>query len=135
MIPARGRAGRRRDGERQGGEQGQATVELALALPVLLIALLVVVQAGLVVADQVRTVHAAREAARAAAVDPRSDAAAAAVSDAGGRSCTVRVDRPDDVGAVVRVDVRCPSRTEVALVGPLIDDVYLHATASMRVER
>ena len=45
----------------------QATVELALVLPVVATLLLAVVQVGLVVRDQIRVTHAAREAARAAA--------------------------------------------------------------------
>ena len=53
-------------------ERGQATVELALGLPVVLLGVLLVVQVGLVVADQVRVVHAAREGVRVAAVDERS---------------------------------------------------------------
>lgn len=47
---------------------GQATVEFALALPLLAVLLLAVVQVGLVVRDQVVLVHAAREAARAVAI-------------------------------------------------------------------
>lgn len=114
---------------------GQATVELALALPVLLMCLLAMVQAGLVVADQVRTVHAAREAARAVAVDARPGTASVAVRDAGSRDCRTRVRRPAQIGAVLRVEVRCRSRTDVALVGALLGDVELVAGASMRVER
>ena len=52
------------------GERGQATVEFALLLPVLVLALLAVLQVAFVVRDQVAVVHAAREAARAASVDP-----------------------------------------------------------------
>lgn len=51
-----------------GRERGQATVELALVLPLLLVLVLLAVQVGLVVRDQVLLVHATREAARAAAV-------------------------------------------------------------------
>ena len=50
-------------------DAGQATVELALVLPLLLALVLVVVQVGLVVRDQVLLIHAAREAARVAAID------------------------------------------------------------------
>ena len=56
-------------------EGGQATVEVALLLPLLALLLLAVVQVGLVVRDQVLVTHAAREAARAAAVDPQLEAA------------------------------------------------------------
>lgn len=127
---------RRRTSRRAGPrDRGQATVELALGLPVLLIGLLLVVQAGLVVADHVAVVHAAREAARAVAVDGRPGAAAAAVADAGAPQCRASVARPAEVGATLRVEVICPSRTEVALVGPLLPDATVRATAAMRVER
>lgn len=127
----RGRAGRRA-GPR---DRGQATVELALGLPVLLIALLLIVQAGLVVADHVAAVHAAREAARAVAVDGRPGAATAAMADTGASECRASVARPAEVGATLRVEVTCPSRTDVALVGPLLPDATVQASASMRVER
>src|SRR5687767_8032990 len=45
--------------------RGQATVELAVSLPFVVAALLLVLQVGLVVRAQVLVVHAAREAARA----------------------------------------------------------------------
>lgn len=115
--------------------RGQATVEVALALPVVLVALLAVVQAGLVVAEHVRTVHVAREAARAAAVDAAPGAATDAAVDAGGGRCRVRADRPRRVGAVLRVEVTCPAPTRVPLVGPLLPDREVRARAAMRVER
>lgn len=65
---------------RASGQVGQATVELALALPLLLALTVVVVHVGLLVRAQVLVVHAAREAARAAAVDPRPETARAAAA-------------------------------------------------------
>ena len=56
-------------------EGGQAAVELALVLPVLLGILLLLAQVGLLARDRVLVVHAAREAARAAAVEPTTEAA------------------------------------------------------------
>jgi Flp pilus assembly protein TadG len=129
--PPRSVARRTRD-ER---ETGQATVELALALPAVLLALLVIVQAGLVVADHVRTVHVAREAARAVAVDGRPGTADGAIADAGGEGCTAVVERPSEVGRTLTVTVTCPSPTAVPLVGPLVPDVDVRARAAMRVER
>ena len=49
-------------------------MELALALPLIALLLLAIVQVGLVVRDQVLLTHAAREAAREAAVNPSADA-------------------------------------------------------------
>jgi len=108
---------------------------MALALPVLMIGLLLVVQVALVVADHVGAVHAAREGARAAAVDGRPGAAAQAVAGTGRDGCRTVVDRPAEVGATLRVEVACPSRTDVAVVGPLLPDVEIRASAAMRVER
>ena len=48
------------------GERGQATVEFALVLPVLVFSAIAILQVELVVRDYVAVVHAAREAARAA---------------------------------------------------------------------
>ena len=116
-------------------DAGQATVELALALPAVLLALLGVVQAGLVVADHVRTVHVAREAARAVAVDGRPGAASAAVAAAGGDGCTAATSRPSETGATLVVTVTCASPTDVPLVGALVPDLEVRSRASMRVER
>lgn len=118
--------------------RGQATVELALLLPVVVVMILVVVQVGLVVRDQVLVVHAAREAARVAAVEP--DAALArrqAVRSSGldqGR-LSVEVSGRGAPGSRVRVVTRYRSPTEVPLVGGLVGDADLSATVTMRVER
>ena len=52
-------------------QSGQATVEFALVLPLVIFLILAVLQTALVVRDYVATVHAAREAVRAASVDRR----------------------------------------------------------------
>ncbi|HVF75326.1 MAG TPA: TadE family protein [Acidimicrobiales bacterium] len=56
-------------------EAGQAAVELALVLPILLAVVFLLAQVGLLARDRVLVVHAAREAARAAAVEPTTEAA------------------------------------------------------------
>ncbi|HEX2038871.1 MAG TPA: TadE/TadG family type IV pilus assembly protein [Acidimicrobiales bacterium] len=66
------------------GEGGQASVEVALVLPLLVGLLVLLAQAGLVVKDYVLVAHAAREAARAAVVDPRPASAEQAARDASG---------------------------------------------------
>lgn len=117
------------------GERGQATVELALCLPAVVLALLLVVQVGVVIATHVATVHAAREAARAVAVDGRPGVAAEAVAATGRRGCRAEVDRPSEPGRTLVVVVRCPAPTDVALVGPILPDGEVRARAAMRVER
>lgn len=101
----------------------------------MLLGLLLVVQAALVVAGHVAAVHAAREGARAAAVDPAPGAAASAVAATGGEGCDTAARRPARVGATLRVTVRCRVVTDVPLVGPLLPDVTVRTSAAMRVER
>ena len=59
-------------------QEGQATVEFALILPLVVFLLLAVLQTALIVRDYVAVVQAAREAVRAASVD--RDPAAARVA-------------------------------------------------------
>jgi hypothetical protein len=120
--------------ERRSREGGQAAVELALALPLVALLLLAVVQVALVVRDQVLTVHAAREGARAAAVDPRpGEARRAALVGSGLPAAGLDVDL-EASGERVEVRVRYRTRTDLPLVGPLIPDLSLHAKAAMRAE-
>jgi hypothetical protein len=121
---------------RSRGQTGQSTVELALGLPFVFMMLLAVVQIGLVARDQILVVHAAREAARASAVEPGEAAprAAAEASPLDPSRLQVDVGPRADAGSRVAATVRYRSPTLVPLVGPLIDDVELRATASMRVE-
>ena len=125
--PLPGRPGRR------GG--GQATVELALGFPVVLLGVLLVLQLALVGRDQLLLSHANREAARAAAVDPRP---AAALDGALAATTALDPDRLDvdarRVGRHVRVQLRYRSTTRLPLVGALVPDPVLRATVSMLVE-
>jgi Flp pilus assembly protein TadG len=109
-------------------------VEFAFVLPLVLLALLAVVQVGVVVRDQLGVVHAAREAARAASVDPDpSRAVRAAHRTLPGADVDV-ASRPK-LGGEIRVTVHYTSITDLPLVGVLFPDPDLHATSIMRVER
>src|SRR5262245_9785610 len=66
------------------GDRGQAAVELALILPVVVMLIALLLQAALVARDVVLVAHAAREAARAAAVEPGTGPARAAALRSGG---------------------------------------------------
>jgi TadE-like protein len=120
------------------GSEGQAAVELALALPLVALLLLAVVQMGFLVRDQVLVVHAAREGVRQAAVDPSADAIRRAASGssglAGGRM-SVSVSGRGAPGSHVRVTVIYRAPTDVPLVGAALGDIEMHAAATMRVER
>jgi Flp pilus assembly protein TadG len=116
-----------------GGDTGQAAVELALLLPLVVVLVLGVLQVALVGRDQLALELAAREAARAAAVS--ADPATAA------RTAAARVTplAPLDVGVsvggdTVTVTVGHVNHTDVAIVGRLIGDVDQSARATMALE-
>jgi TadE-like protein len=130
-FPRARRGGTRRHG---GRERGQATVEFAFLLPLVVLSILAVIQVGLVVRDQLGVVHAARQAARAASVDPDpSRAVRAAHRTLPGADVDVGA-RPE-VGGEISVTVHYTSVTDLPLVGVLFPDPDLHATAVIRVER
>jgi hypothetical protein len=119
-------------------DAGQATVELAMMLPFLALLMLALVQAVVLARDQLLVTHAAREAARAAAVDPDPGAARrAAVGAAPLDPDRLQVDTGPRgaIGASVRVEVRYLEPTTLPLVGRAIGDVTLRSEATMRVER
>ena len=121
-----------------GRERGQAAVELALVLPLVVMLLLALVQLGVVVRDQILVVHAAREAARAAAVESDPGAASAAAADGSGLAASrlhVDVTGRAGPGSRVAVSVAYRSPTDVPLVGAAVADVTLRGRATMRVER
>jgi len=115
-------------------ERGQSTVELALTLPLAVVAALAVIQVALVVRDQVAVVHAAREAVRAASVDP-DPARAVRAAHRTLKHSEVEVGARPEVGEPVRVEVTYQSVTDLPLVGVLFPDPTLRADAVMRVER
>jgi hypothetical protein len=115
-------------------ERGQATVEFALLLPLVVFALLAVIQVALVVRDQVELVHATREAARAASVDP-DPASAVRAAHRTLEGADVHVGARPAVGEPISVEVTYTSHTDLPLVGPLFPDPTLHARVSMRVEK
>lgn len=117
--------------------RGQAVVELALTIPLLVLLLLSIVQLGLVVRDQILVVHASREAARAGAVSADSDAVQrAAVRSSGLHAKRMRVEigSRGGPGSTLTVTIHYSSPTEVPLVGALLPNVGLRAVTSMRVE-
>ena len=118
-------------------ERGQSTVELALCLPLVVIVLAVVVQVGVVALDHVRLWHAAREAARIAAVDADLRTIARAAERSGVEPIDVEVE-PQDLyrrqGQPVTVTVTHSPSIRIPVIGMLVDEMELTATASMRIE-
>lgn len=119
-------------------DSGQSTVELALILPLLAVALLMTLQCGLLARDQIVATHAAREGARVAAVDPDPAAVERAVRSAGSLEAgrlTVRVGNRGRPGTRVRVEITYRSPVRIPLLRNLVDDVVFRTEATMRVER
>lgn len=116
-------------------ERGQATVELALALPVVLLALALVVQVALLARDRVAVVHAARAAARAAVVDPTVGTATRAARASGGAlsAAAVQLDGDPSPGGLLGVTVTARPTT-VPLVGHVVAGVQLRERLVVLVE-
>lgn len=89
------------------GDRGQGSVELALVLPILVLMLAGIVWVGQLMATQVQLEHAAREGARAAAVEPgaASTRAATAVGRVDADFTTATSLGPEFVRVEVSVDV------------------------------
>jgi Flp pilus assembly protein TadG len=119
-------ASRRRDA-------GQATVELALCLPLLCLLLLGVVQVAVIVRDQLAVQLAAREAARAAAVSADGAGAATAAGHAAVALAplALRVDRSANA---VTATASYIDHTDVPLIGALLPDVRVSASATLQFE-
>ena len=118
-------------------ERGQSTLELALCLPVIVVILVALLETGLVAGDQVRLWHAAREAARAAAVDRAPEAALNAARRTGLEGVEVSVDpQPSyrSMGEPLTVELAYRPRGRSPVVGDLFERLELHASATMRIE-
>ena len=117
---------------RFGRERGQATVELALVLPVLALLVVGVIAVGVVVATQVSLENAARESARAAALEPpaaRARAVEVASRSLGDRDHVVTVEiGPEYV--TVRVSAEAPLTSMI----PGLSARRLQADATFRRE-
>jgi len=122
---------------RAGDEHGQATVELALCLPIVLFVLGALVEVGLIAADQVRLWHAAREAARVAVVDSDPSAARRAAEGAGFESLSLAI-QPEPAlrraGDPLSVTVEYDRPATMPVIGALFERVDLEAHATMRIE-
>jgi TadE-like protein len=118
--------------------RGQATVELALCLPIVALLLGAVIEVGMLAGDQARLWHAAREAAREAVVNPDATDVRTAAERSGLKGLVISI-TPDPAHRVqgepltVRLAYR-PAGT-IPLVGALFERVELHAVATMRIER
>jgi len=110
-------------------DRGQAAVELALAIPLVVVLVLGIVQVAIVGVRQVAIDAAARDGARAASVaaDP-----GAAAREAVSTSIGLPVDVDTVAGAsTVTVTVSYDDPTSVPIIGRVIGTVHLTATSTM----
>lgn len=112
-------------------DTGQATIEFALALPLVVMVLLGAAQVLVVAVHQLVLVHAARDAVRAASVSADPAAAARAALDRIEPGMSADVTTAGDVVTVV-VSARDP--TDIPVIGVLVPDLTLEARASMTLE-
>jgi Flp pilus assembly protein TadG len=125
-----------RDRRSRRGGRGQATVEFALTIPILILALMLVFQMVLVARDQLLVVHAAREGARAAAVDPTSSTARDGARRSSGALRSDRIDTSTArANGRVTVTVRYRSVTDLPLIGRLVPDPMLSSSVTMAEEK
>lgn len=111
-------------------EGGQATVELAVVMPFIVLLGAALFQCGLIVADQLAVWNAARSAARAAAIssDPQFSSQQAANDAVSLRPLQVTVTALDEV---VSAHVTFIDRTDLSIIGLLFPDITLEATVVM----
>lgn len=124
--------------QRLRGQEGQATLELALCLPVIALVFAGVVEVALIGVDQVRVWHAAREAARVSAVDPDAAAAREAAGASGLDGIEVSVEPGAEERAPGRpttVRVAYPYDARVPVVGEMFERFVLEADATTRIEQ
>ena len=115
------------------GEDGQATVELALALPLLCVLLLGMVQVAVIGRGQLAIQLAAHAAVRAAVVSADPAAAADAAAQRAVSLRPLKVEVATDA-TTITVTVSYVDHTDVSIVGALLADVTLAASATMAFE-
>ena len=114
---------------RSGADRGQATVEFALVLPVVVVLLVGLVQVGRVVAVQVAVIDAARAGARAASVDPRQS-----VAEAAARAALPSADRLEVRLDLVEGRPRVVTVTASETIHPSGPALTIRGTSTMAVE-
>jgi Flp pilus assembly protein TadG len=122
---------------RRADERGQATVELALALPLVALVIGILVEFGMLVADQARLWHAAREAARVAAVDADSDHQMRAAEETGLGPLEMSTEPQPNLrvqGRPVEVTLSYSPSGSVPVIGELFEAIELTSSATMRIE-
>ena len=114
-------------------DSGQATVELALVMPLIIGLLLIILNVGLVVRDQLAVWHAASAGARAASISPDfPDVVQQAVEDEVGlRPLHLQIVRDEQL---ITVEVQYPRTINLWLIKYIIPPLTLSASVTMHVQ-
>ena len=99
--------------------------------------LLLLVQVGVLVRDQVLVIHAAKKARAAAVTGASADAAEKAALAVVGlplRTTDVITTPPGPKHDLVQVQVHYTDSTDIPIIGRLLGDVQVTGTVSMRME-
>lgn len=118
---------------RRRAERAQSTVEFAALLPIGVLLVLLVLQAGLALRDRLVVQHAVRVAARAVIVEPNESAALAALARAGLGSARASIAGELTPGGLAEVTVTMPP-TVVPLVGRVVAGQVLRDSLTVMVE-
>lgn len=119
-------------------DRGQATLEVALLVPVIALLLAVIVGVGAVAGKKAQLELAAREAVRIAAVDPDTARIRYAAERIGFEDVEMQVSPDADrrvSGEPITVSLSYRPLTTTPLVGDLFSTLVLEATATMRIEQ
>ena len=114
-------------------DSGQATVELALVIPLIIGLLLIILNVGLVVRDQLAVWHAASAGARAASISPDSpDVVQQAVeAEVQLRPLHLRIVRDGDL---ITVEAKYPRTIGLWVFKYIAPPLILSATVTMHVQ-
>ncbi|MEO6653527.1 MAG: TadE/TadG family type IV pilus assembly protein [Ilumatobacteraceae bacterium] len=114
-------------------DRGQAAVEFAIALPLVVVLVLGVIQVAVVARDQIAIELAARAGARAAAVAAAPANAARTAANGATTLTPIDVTTTSTADRVV-VAVKFTSRNRLPILGLVIGDVELSASVEMARE-
>lgn len=115
-------------------DSGQATVELALLIPLLALFLMLILQVAIVVRQHVLVANAARAAARELSVNSnQSDAISLAHKSV--PNAQVLVSRPSESGKYLTVKVKDTVESPLPIVGVLFPQITVTGESTMRVEK
>ena len=114
-------------------ESGQATVEIALVMPLIIGLLIIILNVGLVVRDQLAVWHAAGAGARAASISPDSpDVVQQAVeAEVQLRPLHLQIVRDGDL---ITVEAKYPRTFGLWLISSIAPPLTLSATVTMHVQ-